>query len=544
MIIQSFFSIIKIVKNKKVGKNMKKGFTLIELLAVIVILAIIALIATPIVLDIIEDSKNSSIRESANMYKSAAENAIATSAMNDGLEDGTYIIDNKGNLKYKDKEIKVDIKNYNFESGILVIEQGQIKDIKLIQNEKVTTGKELNKIDKWDGKTIKEITADSNGIYHITKASELAWVAQQVNNGETFEGKTISLDASLDLGGRYDKDGNKLGTEWIPIGVAKSSSQINYFKGTFEGNNNIISGIYITKSIEKIENAYDIFGIGLFGYIDSAVINNLTIKDAYLTGYKYIGALGAYVKNSKINNVIVDNVYAKANNTISGIVGFATGTSASNLHSYNSTITGITKYIGGVVGVLQKNSSLSNSYSNSIIKKEGTDSDLGTGGIVGEIITNSTADRLVSESIVTGYTGVGGVVGHFQNNCKLTNVISYAKVTGNNYLGGVIGTFTGYPSGNTIENIKSYAEVIGNEDGIGGVIGLLNLGSNYLTDIYSKSNVKGKDKLGGITGSIENSETIINYRNVISESTIEGETNIGNLWGYQEENVTKNEINY
>lgn len=50
--------------------------------------------------------------------------------------------------------------------------------------------------------------------------------------------------------------------------------------------------------------------------------------------------------------------------------------------------------------------------------------------------------------------------------------------------------------------------------------------------------------MGGITGSIENSETIINYRNVISESTIEGETNIGNLWGYQEENVTKNEINY
>ena len=38
----------------------KKGFTLIELLAVIVILAIIALIATPIVLNIIADSKENS----------------------------------------------------------------------------------------------------------------------------------------------------------------------------------------------------------------------------------------------------------------------------------------------------------------------------------------------------------------------------------------------------------------------------------------------------------------------------------------------------
>ena len=36
---------------------MKKGFTLIELLAVIVILAVIALIATPIVINIINNAK-------------------------------------------------------------------------------------------------------------------------------------------------------------------------------------------------------------------------------------------------------------------------------------------------------------------------------------------------------------------------------------------------------------------------------------------------------------------------------------------------------
>ena len=43
----------------------KKGFTLIELLAVIVILAIIALIATPIVLNIINDAKEESELRSA-----------------------------------------------------------------------------------------------------------------------------------------------------------------------------------------------------------------------------------------------------------------------------------------------------------------------------------------------------------------------------------------------------------------------------------------------------------------------------------------------
>ena len=51
---------------------MKKGFTLIELLAVIVILAIIALIATPIILNIIEETK-------VNAYARSVENIIHSS---------------------------------------------------------------------------------------------------------------------------------------------------------------------------------------------------------------------------------------------------------------------------------------------------------------------------------------------------------------------------------------------------------------------------------------------------------------------------------
>ena len=54
-----------------------KGFTLIELLAVIVILAIIALIATPVVLNIIKDSKNSSVERSAELYLDQVKNEIA-----------------------------------------------------------------------------------------------------------------------------------------------------------------------------------------------------------------------------------------------------------------------------------------------------------------------------------------------------------------------------------------------------------------------------------------------------------------------------------
>ena len=61
---------------------MKKGFTLIELLAVIVILAIIALIATPIILNIINDAKRESNERSIDMYANAIKQAAARYQMN------------------------------------------------------------------------------------------------------------------------------------------------------------------------------------------------------------------------------------------------------------------------------------------------------------------------------------------------------------------------------------------------------------------------------------------------------------------------------
>ena len=52
----------------------KKAFTLIELLAVIIILAIVALIATPIVLDVIEDARISAGRSEANIIYNGINN--------------------------------------------------------------------------------------------------------------------------------------------------------------------------------------------------------------------------------------------------------------------------------------------------------------------------------------------------------------------------------------------------------------------------------------------------------------------------------------
>ena len=504
---------------------MKKGFTLIELLAVIVILAIIALIATPIVLDIIEDSKNSSIRESANMYKSAAENAIAISAINDGLEDGTYIIDDKGNLKYKDKEIKVDIKNYNFESGILVIEQGQIKDIKLIKSDKITTGKELSKIDKWDGKTIKEVTPDSNGIYHITKVSELAWIAQQVNSDSKYQEIKISLDASLNLNNK----------EWTPIGTKKSDNETIPFKGTFEGNNNIISGIYINRPLEEtLENQ----NLGLFGYVDTATINNLAIKDSYIKGYDNIGILGGYIaNNSNVSNIVVDNIDIVVYQKSGVIIGTADNyVKMVNLNSYNSSITGSYWRIGGVIGSILNNSELINSYSDSIIKNENTIDYLSLGGIVGHISDNSIIDNSVSEAFITSNgSSIGGIAGHVQRIGIIKNSKSYTKMSGKSSLGGIVGSSSGFRKGNTLENVESYSTIEATGEFAGGIVGSYNGGNNYFTNVYSKSIITASSSAGGIIGGVGNSglddDTIINCSNVSSESTINGIIDTNNLWG-------------
>ena len=67
---------------------MKKGFTLIELLAVIIILAIVALIATPIVLNVVDDAKDSAAKSEASMIVSGVNNYCAVAAMKEQL-DGT-----------------------------------------------------------------------------------------------------------------------------------------------------------------------------------------------------------------------------------------------------------------------------------------------------------------------------------------------------------------------------------------------------------------------------------------------------------------------
>ena len=111
---------------------MRKGFTLIELLAVIVILAIIALIATPIVLSIINDSKQSSGLRSAEMYIAAIEQAITREKMNNANFKPKNCIVLEGNLKCTGYEIiEIEVNGEKPNRGSIILNNGTIEEVVL-----------------------------------------------------------------------------------------------------------------------------------------------------------------------------------------------------------------------------------------------------------------------------------------------------------------------------------------------------------------------------------------------------------------------------
>ena len=138
----------------------KKGFTLIELLAVIVILAIIALITTPIVLNIISDSKEQTELRNAEFYLSALELSIANSTLDEQkILDGTYNILKNGNVCLEvgvasncsiDKILPVEVKGKVPTSGTITIKSGQLKDVSLNLNNKIIGKNENDELVYYD----------------------------------------------------------------------------------------------------------------------------------------------------------------------------------------------------------------------------------------------------------------------------------------------------------------------------------------------------------------------------------------------------------
>ena len=162
----------------------------------------------------------------------------------------------------------------------------------------------------WDGKA-KEPKKDAQGNWIIEEASELAWLADQVNGttraaGRTFEGETFKLTKDIDLNNE----------RWTPIGATGK------FLGTFDGQNHKVTNLFVSET--------DKTPVGLFS--NARNIKNVKVIGAEIYGHYKAGVivgdgLCAKIENCHVENAIVKIVPLNEDdaNHAGGIVGYLSG---------------------------------------------------------------------------------------------------------------------------------------------------------------------------------------------------------------------------
>ena len=172
-----------------------------------------------------------------------------------------------------------------------------------------------------------ELMSTHKGYYAIENAGNLYWIAEYINDGgdsvdvvlvsDIVDNKKV-LDASGQLNAS-DEDGFRI---WITVGENRDP-----YKGTFDGNNHIISGLYYSG---------DRSCVGVFGAIDGAVVKNLGVVDSYLCGNDaLIGGIAGGCYQSDVLNCFNSGVLIGVGKSsqVGGIVGYS---QAEISNSYNN----------------------------------------------------------------------------------------------------------------------------------------------------------------------------------------------------------------
>lgn len=183
-------------------------------------------------------------------------------------------------------------------------------------------------------------TANGN-VYTLNSAEQLAGLAKLVNEGITFAGQTINLEANVDLDNQA----------WTPIGNSTTN-----FKGIFDGGSHTISNL----NVGEIRKS----NIGLFGVTSNGEIKNLTVNNATVTGRLNVGVVAGTPYTSKYTNIKVTgkvrvegmayvgtvggkNAYADWTNITVDVTedSYVKANSIENGTAYRS-------YVGGVIGFM------------------------------------------------------------------------------------------------------------------------------------------------------------------------------------------------
>lgn len=187
-------------------------------------------------------------------------------------------------------------------------------------------------VDTWDG------TADTTSWYNandaeltLSTAEAVAGLAELVNGGNTFEGKTIKLDADLDLKGE----------NWTPIG---SKEEGKYFTGTFDGNGHTVSGL-------KIESGDY---VAFIGAAKDATIKNVTVE-GIVSGEDAAGVVARVEGSTTVENCVNNADVTSSSGKAGGIACNATNTGEGIAEFINCVnngdITGAANAgLGGILG--------------------------------------------------------------------------------------------------------------------------------------------------------------------------------------------------
>ena len=185
----------------------------------------------------------------------------------------------------------------------------------------INNGSVTETVPSWDGTADTTWYNDTAVEFNLDKAEQLAGLAVLVDEGNTFEGKTIKLAANMNL---YEVDENGEAMCFDPIGSYRNDTS---FKGIFDGQGYTIKNL--TQNTWALDNGYYYTdcGLGLFGAVENAVIKNLVMDNASVSGESAIcGTVAAVAYNTTFENIKVENSdVADYQYYAGGIVGWASG---------------------------------------------------------------------------------------------------------------------------------------------------------------------------------------------------------------------------
>ena len=302
--------------------------------------------------------------------------------------------------------------------------------------------------------------------------------------------------------------------------------------------------------------------VGAIGYATSSYVENINLDNVTVQGNGYIGSfVGQYETNSieKFYNVEADEVEVTGGyDNIGGLIGRVTSSAyidkIEKLLVKNSNITGKNYYTGGVIGYQDKIE-----VNNIISERNNISGKLRTGGAIGannNRIVNVICDDLTitsTDDYIGGLIGEGGQLYIAEvNNCIITAGINSDNVGGafgdlrwssekikvsntninasGNNIGGIIGSTV-----STIHHSIFSGNIVGNNN-VGGIIGnITSSGIIYLC--YSTANIEANSNVGALVGYLNNtgmtavSNTSSLYVNYAADTTVEGKSNVGGIFG-------------